>query len=366
MSTNYNISNNSAEVKEARKNERGILETSAVTLVNSEVILYREGVKACGLILPDGREPSPEELEYHEKYNLPFIITQEVMNPCESVKKVFKLNDAIINFDELPKELDGILSTLSTCFSISKSDNVYTGRKIAIITDAHALYEPTLGVLEDIRQEGITEIYSLGDNIGEGANPHEVMELLDKYNVISVAGNSEYYNILGTAPFTYFDKDREENQAWTYDKLTTEDLNTMKLYKPSIDLTVGDKRIALCHFANDIRWDFSGDNSTWAYQQNFKKGVTSKQFLHTNSQKAEEFIKKTLSENKDEKEVAGILNSLKNPIFNGKKVTDYDAIVQGHVHFHMQDNFTKPLFQHLEQLLWGTLKKIMVKHVTTL
>lgn len=357
MSTNYNISNNSAEVKEARRNERGILETSAVTLVNSEVLLYREGVKACGLILPDGREPSPEELEYHEKYNLPFIITQEVMNPCESVKKVFKLNDVDINFDELPKKLDGVLQLLSTCFSVSKNEKVYTGREIAIITDAHALYEPTLAVLENIRQAGITEIYSLGDNIGEGANPHEVMQLLDKYNVSSIAGNSEYYNILGTAPFTYFDKDREENQAWTYDKLTTEDLNTMKLYKPSIDLTVGDKMIALCHFANDIRWDYSGNNSTWAYQQNFKKGVTSKQFLHTNSQKSEEIMKNRLSNNPDEKQVAGILNSLKNPIFDGKKVTDYDAIVQGHVHFHLDDYLYKTNILTLRAVAMGYTKK---------
>ena len=357
MSTNYNISSNSAQVKETIRNERGIHETSAVTLVNSEVLLYREGVKACGLILPSGREPSPEELQYHQKYNLPFIITQEVMNPCENVKKVFKLNDVEINFDELPKELDEVLASLSNYFSISKNEKVYTGREIAIITDAHSLYEPTLAVLEDIRQSGITEIYSLGDNIGNGANPHEVMELLNKYNVITVAGNSEYYNILGTAPFTYFDKEKEENQSWTYDKLTTEDLNAMKLYKPSIDLTIGDKKIALCHFANDIRWDYSGNNSTWAYQQNFKKGVTSKQFLHTNSQKAEENIKKTLNENMDEKQVAGILNALENPLFDGKKVTDYDAIVQGHVHFHLEDYLYKTSILTLRAVAMGYIRK---------
>ena len=43
----------------------------------------------------------------------------------------------------------------------------YTGRKIAIFTDAHGLYEPTLAALQDMKARGITEIYSLGDNIGE-------------------------------------------------------------------------------------------------------------------------------------------------------------------------------------------------------
>ena len=33
----------------------------------------------------------------------------------------------------------------------------------------------------------------------------------------------------------------------------------------------------------------------------------------------------------------GIKDALNNPIFNGKRVTDYDSIIQGHVHFNMED-----------------------------
>ena len=50
-------------------------------------------------------------------------------------------------------------------------------KKIAIFTDAHALFEPTEAVLKDIKGKGITEIYSLGDNIGIGPNPRKVMDL---------------------------------------------------------------------------------------------------------------------------------------------------------------------------------------------
>ena len=39
----------------------------------------------------------------------------------------------------------------------------YTGREIAIFTDAHGLLEPTQAALEDMTKRGITEIYSLGD-----------------------------------------------------------------------------------------------------------------------------------------------------------------------------------------------------------
>ena len=33
----------------------------------------------------------------------------------------------------------------------------------------------------------------------------------------------------------------------------------------------------------------------------------------------------------------GYASSKKEPLFNGKKVTDYDAVIQGHVHFDMDD-----------------------------
>ena len=93
MSTNFRITNNSGEVKELHRTERGILETSAVTAANSEVLLYRDGIKMSGIILPGGRIPTFEEITLAKEYNLPFIITQEVMTSIPNVKKVFSLND---------------------------------------------------------------------------------------------------------------------------------------------------------------------------------------------------------------------------------------------------------------------------------
>ena len=67
---------------------------------------------------------------------------------------------------------------------------MYTGRKIGIITDLHGLYEPLIAALDSMKKRGITEIYSLGDNIGDGPNPKEAMLLLKEYGVISVLGNA--------------------------------------------------------------------------------------------------------------------------------------------------------------------------------
>ena len=215
--------------------------------------------------------------------------------------------------------------------------NEYTGRCIGIITDAHSLLVPTMACLKDMKNKGITEIYSLGDNVGVGPSPKKIMDLFDEYNVKSIAGNSEDYITLGIDPFkSYFTEEKEESYLWTLSNLNSYEIGIINLYPHFIDLCLGGKKIALCHFANDCRFDYT-KNSTWAYQANYKNGIDAyKQFLYTNSdeQKRDMANKiKFLGENSEE--VKGLISAINEPLFNGKKVTDYDSIFQGHVHFEM-------------------------------
>lgn len=337
MGSNGNISNNSSEVEPIKRKQRGILETSAVTRNNAEALLYREGLTPCGLILPGGREPTALELEYHEKYNLPFIITQEIEEAIENPKMILQRSEDK-RLKSIPSnELEEIKKLLETNVKINKEDAKYTGREVALITDCHSMYEPTLAVLEDIRRHGIDEIYSLGDNVGVGPNPAEVFDLLEEYNVRSVAGNSEYYNTLGIEPFPYFTEQKAASQKWTEEKLGKDRIKKLKFYPASIDLLMGNKKIALCHFANDVRWDFR-DHSTHTYQRNFDDGDAAEQFLYTNSPEYNTKINNVLSSHKKSTpEIRGYASSKKEPLFDGKKVTDYDAVIQGHVHFDMDD-----------------------------
>jgi predicted phosphodiesterase len=48
--------------------------------------------------------------------------------------------------------------------------------KRAIISDIHANLEALEAVLEDIRQQGVDEVYCLGDIVGYGANPRECID----------------------------------------------------------------------------------------------------------------------------------------------------------------------------------------------
>lgn len=219
----------------------------------------------------------------------------------------------------------------------------YTGRQIAIFTDAHGLLEPTKAVLEDISKRGITEIYSLGDNIGVGPNPSEVLDLLNEYNVKSIAGNSEDYVTLGSSPFeAYFNKLKEKSRLWTLSKLNERQIGEIKLFPHSIELLVGGKKIALCHFANDIRIDFI-KNSTWTYQSRVENGMEGyHQFMYTNSpeqlEEIEDMIRKYGIDNLI---VKGYMSAKDDPLFARKRVDFFDAVIEGHVHWKIYEKSPK-------------------------
>lgn len=212
-------------------------------------------------------------------------------------------------------------------------------RKVAIISDVHALLEPLEAILEDINRRGITEIYSLGDNIGLGPNPNEVISALSSNNVTSIAGNYEEYELLGVEPFKwYMTQSKIRSRDWTSSVLTKENKEIISLYPHSIDLLLGNKKIALCHFANDVRFDYY-NNDSWGYSSNVQGGRPGyEQFLYTNSRRQKEDIQEKISEyGENNPELRGIFSALKDPLFGGKKIKMYDAIIQGHVHWKLTE-----------------------------
>ena len=259
MGSNGSISRNNSEVSEVKRTQRGVLETSsAVTGHNSELLMYREGLKPSCIILPGGREPTKEEIEIAKKYNLKFVITQDIRKTISNPKEIeYEDDNSKNNTDnESPKiaELKQLKEELLSAISPSKEDGP---RKIAIFSDAHALFEPTLAILEDARKKGITEIYSLGDNIGTGPNPSEVIELLKEYKVKSIIGNHELYMLEGVEKFkehldrTHSYRKAKENSEWTREKLSEEQKERIKLYPQMITLKIGGKKLLLCHHIND-------------------------------------------------------------------------------------------------------------------
>jgi len=236
-------------------------------------------------------------------------------------------------------------------------------RQIAIFTDSHALLEPTEAILKDIKERGISEIYSLGDNIGLGPNPSEVVDLLDEYGVTTIQGNYESSLDFGVEPYLcYMTDEKVEQLEWTNSKLRTDQKEKLILSPHFINIQMAGQRIGLCHFANDVRCDFMEHNVLlykqlldWnepAYLQfhytNSKEqlvriahvlGMNSLQFSLLNKDKMLEKLRKYITLHKGEWENSkkGYISYCKDPLFyqNGHLLTiqDYDMVIQGHMHF---------------------------------
>ena len=63
--------------------------------------------------------------------------------------------------------------------------------RVAVISDIHSNSHALCHVLQDIEQNAVDSIISLGDTIGYGADPCGVLELLKDNNILSVLGNHE-------------------------------------------------------------------------------------------------------------------------------------------------------------------------------
>ena len=64
--------------------------------------------------------------------------------------------------------------------------------KRALLSDIHSNLEALDAVLADIRQQGIREIYCLGDLVGYGANPSECIQLIrERVDVVAISGNHD-------------------------------------------------------------------------------------------------------------------------------------------------------------------------------
>lgn len=61
----------------------------------------------------------------------------------------------------------------------------------AIISDIHGNLEALEAVLEDIRSQGIAEIYCLGDVVGYGPNPRECIDRVMQYCQTTILGNHD-------------------------------------------------------------------------------------------------------------------------------------------------------------------------------
>ncbi len=105
--------------------------------------------------------------------------------------------------------------------------------KVAIISDIHGNMEAFRAVLEDIDLCGIDDIICLGDTIGYGAEPNEVIYLLRERRIATIIGNHEVAAI-DRKRLSWFNPTARLSLEMTFQKLSETSLNFIAELKTSL------------------------------------------------------------------------------------------------------------------------------------
>jgi len=123
--------------------------------------------------------------------------------------------------------------------------------KVALLADTHANLPALQTVLKDVRTEGITTIWHLGDFVGYGPFPNETINLLRQVGAVSVIGNYDR-----TVLSFESRKDRLRRKKtpskylafrWAWQSLSSSNVEYLRSLDETLGLTVGAQRVLLTH-----------------------------------------------------------------------------------------------------------------------
>lgn len=118
--------------------------------------------------------------------------------------------------------------------------------KIAIISDVHSNLEALETVLKDISKKEVDEIICLGDIVGYGANPNEVIDLIKKKNIKCVQGNHDL-NAVTLEKLDWFNDQAQEALKWTNKVLTEENKKFLKELPITLELKDKKNKLLAVH-----------------------------------------------------------------------------------------------------------------------
>lgn len=112
--------------------------------------------------------------------------------------------------------------------------------KYAIFGDIHSNLEALEAVFEDVEEQEVDRLFCLGDLVGYGANPIEVLERVRERAEVIVAGNHDHA-MAGILPLSHFNEFAREAAEWTVSEINQEHirfLGRLPLIEEIDDLSV--------------------------------------------------------------------------------------------------------------------------------
>lgn len=137
--------------------------------------------------------------------------------------------------------------------------------KYGIISDVHANLEALLAVKESLEKDGVEEVIFLGDAVGYGANPNEVVEILSDWVKIFIAGNHDMAAV-GFTDITYFNPYARQAILWTEKQLSFRNQAFLKSLPYVIKR--GNNTFVHASLEEPKRWHYilSADKALWNFR----------------------------------------------------------------------------------------------------
>lgn len=118
--------------------------------------------------------------------------------------------------------------------------------KVVFISDIHGNIEAFKSVLKDIKSRSIDikNVYCLGDMVGYGTRPDDVIDLIKENGIVSIQGNHDkavgFY--LPTTSYNI-----KNPLIWTVEHTSTENIEYLRELEEEITLEISGKNILLTH-----------------------------------------------------------------------------------------------------------------------
>lgn len=119
--------------------------------------------------------------------------------------------------------------------------------KIAVISDIHANVYALINILEDIDAEKVDTIICLGDLVGYGPHPNEVISMIRRRHILCIKGN--YDNSVVDNEYSYIRETRINSFSlpWTVKELREENRTFLKNLPSTLTLNIANKSILFVH-----------------------------------------------------------------------------------------------------------------------
>ncbi len=129
--------------------------------------------------------------------------------------------------------------------------------RVGVISDIHGNRLALDAVVEDLRREPVDALVCLGDAVQGGPQPAEVVGRLRALGCPVVMGNADAWLVSGTLenPNEEVTAEQEAVRQWSLSRLSAEDVDFIRGFKPTVELQLEGGRRLLCFHGSPTSFD---------------------------------------------------------------------------------------------------------------